>query len=122
MEKVISKYYDGFEGEPEIRFIQGIDNEEKQVLSIWEGYFDKIMNVIIPEQTGWTGLAYFYHLHEGWYEESPWQIQSIDNVCKQLKGIDINALDRDTQNVLNDILEFLESAQLQKHNVWIAYE
>ncbi len=33
----------GFEGEPEIRFIQGIDNEEKYVLSIWEGYFDRIM-------------------------------------------------------------------------------
>lgn len=122
MERMISNYYDGFEGEPEIRFIRCNGNEEKHILSMWEGYFDRIMNVIIPEKTGWTGLAYFYHLHEGWYEESPWQIQNIVNVCNQLKGIDINTLDRDTQNVLNDILEFLEGAQLQNHNVWISYE
>ncbi len=122
MDRVISKYYDGFEGEPEIRFIRGIDNEEKHILSIWEGYFDRIMNVIIPEQTGWTGIAYFYHLHEGWYEESPWQIPNIETVSNQLKKIDINILDNDTQNVLNDILEFLKGAQLQNDTVWIAYE
>lgn len=61
---------------------------------------------ILPEQTGWTGLACYYHLHEGWYEESPWQIPDVGIVYNQLKK-DINVLDKDTQTVLNDIYEFL---------------
>ncbi len=80
------------------------------------------MNVIIPEQTEWTGLAYFYHLHEGWYEENPWQIPNIDVVVNQLKKINFNVLDKDTQNVLNDILEFLMGTQSMNSTVWITYE
>lgn len=74
MDRVISKYYEGFEGEPEIRLIRGEENEEKYILSIWVGYFNSIMDAVVPVETGWTSLAYFYHLQEGWYKESPWQI------------------------------------------------
>ena len=61
MELVNKKYYDGFEGEPEIQFIYKKGNDT-EILTIWEGYFDQIMRLMLPNEQGWTGLAYCYNM------------------------------------------------------------
>ncbi len=121
MEKIINKYYKGFEGEPEIQFIC-YDDVQKLILRMWVGYFDNIMNAIKPESLGWTGLAYFYHMHEGWYDNSPWEIPDIQATIEQFKNINSDLFDNDTKCVFNDIFDLLLNAYLANQTVWIAYE
>ncbi|WP_207655827.1 hypothetical protein [Vallitalea okinawensis] len=121
MEEIKHNYYKGFEDEPEIQFTCSYSKDRSKVLKIWNGYFDNIMNAIQPEVSGWTSIAYYYHLHEGWYKESPWRIQDIDSAVMQFKKVDIGVLDRITQKVLNDILELLIEAQANNETVLISY-
>ncbi len=121
MDKIISKHYDGFEGEPEIQFVRIAKNGERFILRIWIGFFDSIMDMIEPQKSGWTGLAYYYHMYEGWYDESPWQIADVQAVIDELKEINSSVLDNQTQNVLKDIFELLQSVTANE-TVWINYD
>lgn len=85
--EIIKKYYNGFEGEPEIQFIcrEGINCE---ILVIWEGFFDQIMRLINPNASDWASLAYYYNMYLGWYEDSPWVIEDLQMALKQFESID----------------------------------
>jgi len=50
------------------KYRRGNDNE---IIIMWEGYFDQVMRLMLPDEQGWTGLAYYYNMYTGWYEESP---------------------------------------------------
>lgn len=113
------KYYEGFEGEPEIRFICANENSDK-VLIIWEGYFDQIMCLIKPNDNGWTDLAYFYNMYLGWYEESPWEIKDLKGALKQFELIDVHKLCDDAQEILVLICDMLRKAILNNFKVFIA--
>jgi hypothetical protein len=103
----IIDYYKGFEGNPEIDFF--VQQEEKPCLiKLWEGYFDKIMQQIEPTDTGWTSLAYFYQIQEGWYDESPWKIPNNEEAYKQFKSIDPKFLDDQEKLILSHIIYFFE--------------
>lgn len=121
MEIIDDKYYKGFEGEPEIQFIKLLKEDERQILSIWSGYFDEIMEKIEPTTNGWDGLAYYYQLQEGWYEESPWTIDNIDYAIRQFNEINEGSLHETTRKVLVQIKDILQSASNAKHQVQIAY-
>lgn len=121
MDTVIGNYYKGFEGEPEIQFICNLKDNKKLILSLWEGYFDRIMNAVAPQKDGWTALAYYYHLHEGWYENSPWEMSDINATINQLNQINTDILDKETKKILIHICEFLANAQRTNNTVWIMY-
>lgn len=122
MDTINNKHYEGFQGEPEIQFIR-IDNKGKKiVLRIWIGFFDSILSLIEPTDAGWKGLAYYYHMHEGWYEESPWQITDIAATINELQKINKNSLDIQTQNAFNDLIELLTNALSENNAVWINYD
>lgn len=99
MESVNKKYYNGFEGEPEIPFIcrKGNDTE---ILTIWEGYFDQIMRLMVPDEQGWTGLAYCYNTYTGWYEEGSWVIDDLQMALKQFGSIDNTKLCGESVEIL----------------------
>jgi hypothetical protein len=79
----VEDFYRGFEGEPEIRFVaKGAVGPDREV-RIWVGYFSTIMDRIVPEGDGWTGLALPYHLCEGWYEDDGWRVPDLDGVISQ---------------------------------------
>lgn len=84
---MVLDFYSGYEGEGEIRFIQLLENGNTNTIRIWDGYFDDIMEKIEPEVSGWTSLAYCYHLATGWYDESPWQIPNITDALKQMEQV-----------------------------------
>ncbi|MBF2703818.1 dihydroorotate dehydrogenase (quinone) [Listeria welshimeri] len=104
---MIDDYYKGFEGYPEIDFYTYI-NEEKTGIEMWEGYFDKIMNELSPVDGKWVSLAYFYHLDEGWYDESPWVIPDNKKALEQFETIEIKVLDNVTQEIILKLIKLLK--------------
>lgn len=102
-------YYKGFEGEPEIQFICK-KTECDEVLVIWEGYFDEIMKRIAPQKDGWTGLAYYYNMCLGWYEESPWVVDDLHMSLEQFCKIEKYDLSKEAKEVLGEICGMLKEA------------
>jgi len=122
MKDIIDKFYNGYEGEPEIQIIKRCNQEEVVLLRIWTGFFDNIMSAVEPEETGWTSLAYYYNLDIGWYEESPWLLKDIKAAINQLKSIDVDELSRDEVEVLVEIIKAFEDAIVAGDDILIAYE
>ncbi len=106
-------HYSGFEGEPEIQFMSISKNNEKIILHIWGGYFNSIMDSIEASKEGWKGLAYFYHLHEGWYEEDLWQIKDIDAAIKEFKEINRANFQPQEHKILENILDLLTTSKIE---------
>lgn len=123
MSEVDERYYDGFEGEPEMMFTLLKNNGEKREFGIWDGYFVSIIEKVQPRINGWTGLAYYYHLDIGWFEESPWLVKNILESYEQLKEIDINSLEEDEdKEVLEKIMVMFKEAIENDEKVYISYE
>lgn len=114
-------YYSGFEGEPEIQFIlnRGSGN---YVLSIWEGYFDRIMSLLKPDDTGWTGIAYYYHMYTGWYDEDMWIVEDIIDSYNKFKSIPKEHLCKNSKAVLEEICKLFSEAVLNNYSVIIHRE
>ena len=119
MDKFISKYYDGYEGEPNIQFIKESIDGERTVLSLWSGYFDDIMHQFEPAASGWVGLAYYYHLAIGW-EEEIWEIPDPCMALTEFKSVNSDKLRFDeSSNVLSAICDLIASAIEGKCKMWI---
>lgn len=121
MELINKKYYDGFEGEPEIQFINKRGNDS-EILVMWEGYFDQIMRLMSPDESGWTGLAYCYNMYLGWYEESPWAIEDLQMALKQFESIDSQELCSEAKEILVLICDMLGESISNSFKVFIARE
>ena len=121
MEHINKKYYDGFEGEPEIQIIYRKGNDS-QILVMWEGYFDQIMRLISPDRSGWTGLAYYYNMYLGWYEESPWVIEDLQMALKQFESINSRKLCCEAKEILVSICDIINEAISNSYEVFIARE
>lgn len=120
---VNEKYYDGFEGEPEITFCLIKDDIIIEKVGIWDGYFNEIMKLVRPEKEGWTGLAYFYQLYTGWYEDDNWSIPNISEAYKQLANINSNELvNREEKEVLILVINLLKRAVDNNGKVYIIYD
>lgn len=123
MNEIDERYYDGFEGEPEMKFVLLKKDGEKKGLGIWDGYFDSIIEKIEPGEKGWSGLAYYYHLNIGWFEESPWLVVDMQESFKQLSNIDIECFEMDEEKEIIDMLiklfrEAIENAE----DIYIYYD
>jgi hypothetical protein len=83
----IIDFYSGFEPEPEIRIRVMNDNHPcKLQIVIWEGYFDSIIRLIEPNESGrWEGVTLEYHLHTGWYDEEIWELEDQELFLRQIK-------------------------------------
>ncbi|MBC1375983.1 dihydroorotate dehydrogenase (quinone) [Listeria sp. FSL L7-1699] len=75
---------------------------------MWEGYFDKIMNELSPVDDRWVSLVYYYHLDEGWYDESPWVIPDNKKILEQFETIDIKVLDNVIQEIMMKLIKLLK--------------
>ena len=103
METVNSKYYDGFEGEPEVHFICKAQGKVDRLI-VWERYFGEIMRVVKPVEGYWTSLAYYYHLDIGWCEgDGPWKVENPEEALDQFRTVDKTLLELETMEVLDEI-------------------
>ena len=121
MKRIDDRYYNGFEGEPEIHFICRKGND-CDIFVMWEGYFDQIMRTIRPNENGWTGLAYCYHMYSGWYEESPWAIENLQMALKQFEAVDSRTLCVEASEILKILCDMFKEAIAHGFEVLIAYE
>ena len=121
MKKIIElDYYSRFEGYLEIQFILEFSSQKK-VIKIWDGYFNSIMECIKPSLAGWTGLAYYYHLDIGWYDESPWEIPDLELALEQFRTIYLPEQKEEEQVILASIIQLLEEACILNEKVYIDY-
>ncbi|AIS61075.1 Uncharacterised protein [Listeria ivanovii subsp. londoniensis] len=112
-------YYKGFEGYPEIDFYVYI-NGEKMGIEMWDGYFDKIMNELSPINGKWTSLAYYYHLDEGWYDESPWEIPNNKEALELLETVETSQLDVISHEILLKLINLLK--ENINNTIYIEYD
>lgn len=100
------RYYDGFEGDEEICIRLLINEVEVESIGIWGGYFSSIIKLISPQNEGWTGFAYYFHLNIGWYDEENWEVPNIPLFYKQLCEIDESML---SYNEDKEVLHILQA-------------
>lgn len=123
MDGTVLDFYSGYEGEGEIQFIQILGNEKTYTIRIWDGYFDDIMEKIEPEVGGWTNLAYYYNLAEGWYDESPWKIPNISDALRQIEQVGNSQFHFEkTKEVFEQVCMLLKNAIKNNNIVYIARE
>ncbi len=123
MKKTDERYYKGFEGDPEIIFELEKQNREEYEFGIWEGFFRRIIKKAQPKEGYWTGLAYYYHLDKGWYEESPWQVENLKEAYEQLAEIDKDSLEYpEEKEILEIILGMFREAIEKGYKMYISYE
>ncbi|MFL0251970.1 hypothetical protein ACJDT4_16240 [Clostridium neuense] len=121
--EIDERYYDGFEGEPEMIFTLVKINGEKEEFGIWDGYFIRFIEKVEPKENGWTGLAYYYHLDIGWFEESPWLVENLMESYEQLKEIDIESFEYyEEKEVLRKIICLFKHAIDNGEKIYISYE
>lgn len=118
-----NKFYDGFEGEPQITFCLLENDITTEKVGIWDGYFNEIMKMIKPKKEGWTGLAYYYHLYTGWYEEEEWFVPNVLEVYEQLMSINSDELKYEEEREINKlIINLFKKAIDNKGRVYIIYD
>ncbi|KZE66968.1 hypothetical protein AV545_23665 [Paenibacillus jamilae] len=131
-DKINDTYYAGFEGEPEIRVIY-TNSDESYALKIWNGYFETLLGCLIQIEPVQSNILSEYDAHEGWYEESPWEVKNIRETLHLFDSFDIKNLTEEEAKSLTNILPVLPGLKdniiilLQKAinrngNVFIEYD
>lgn len=115
-------HYTGFEAEPEVQFITQDVHGNRLVVRMWVGYFDSIMNCIPPKGGQWQGIAYYYQMNTGWYDESPWLIPDACEARSQIEYSRSQLKDQQLVVICNDVLDLLNFALEYNQIVQIAYE
>ncbi|MBD7912079.1 hypothetical protein [Clostridium cibarium] len=123
------KYYIGFEGEPEITIYYKEKDLSQSGLKIWIGYFEYILGASTSNDYENGGLIYSYINQDGWYDESPWQIDNLTQAIVELKKFNNDNVESEEETILKklpdiqkDIIAFLEEAQYIDKVVFIDYE
>lgn len=131
-ETVNDFYYLGFEGEPDIIFVFE-NSDERQILKMWSGYFDTMLDLMCQYESFDNGILHEYYVHEGWYEESPWELTNLDSVIQLFKSFDLQRVNENAvevspsivptlPKVAFDIAQFLENVKSNESKVYIVYE
>ena len=108
-------FYRGFEGEPEIAF-EYSENNELQSFSMWIGYFDVILKSMMEYESQDKLFIKTYNMHEGWYDESPWEVNDIDEVICLFRDFNVdkipNIIREQYSNLINEIPELLKALNI----------
>lgn len=125
-------FYRGFEGEPEISFAFSTNNESYS-FNMWIGYFDVILRSMLDYESHEKIFLRTYSMYEGWYDNSPWEINDINEVVCLFKNFDINKIPVQVKQqsgslidqipaLLKALNEFLEAARNSNEKVYILYD
>ena len=119
--RIVVDHYTGFEGHPEYQFV-AVSQIETRVFRMWSGWFDEIMQKVMPNEHGWTALALVYHLNEGWFETSPWQLKAVRPAMTQLQASLDNLPPGQTQDICRQLIEFLSFEHTRGAVIFIDYD
>ena len=99
----------GYGEEPSYIFYLKKNGIVQKGIDIWEGYIDTIINLIPTEGGKFTGLTYYYNVGE--FNDDYWHIDDMDLIFRQLKSVDIFALQdkgKDYIAAYTALLKFME--------------
>ncbi|MBY0599223.1 hypothetical protein [Bacillus bingmayongensis] len=122
------KYYIGFEGEVEINLVREVQEGNKSIFKIWNGYFETILDNLLDNDVPKEGIVKEYFHQEGWYDESPWHVEDISLTIKQFRMFDNNKVRNSSSlkevlpELVTDIIDFLEQAKAKEEDVYIEYD
>lgn len=120
MRVIIRDYFKGREGNGEIAFVRRHGADEL-VFTMYDGYFDNIMDAVSPEENGWTSLALFYHTDTGWNESSDWKVSDMNSAIDQLKSVEPQYLSKLECTILRDLIDFMSETYKSGDNLFIEY-
>jgi len=112
IELLNTKFYDGFEGEPELALSDG---ENKLIM--WNGYFETLLKALLDNNLEKEGIIKEYFYQEGWYDDSPWVIEDVQLAINQMKSFDVSKLvvsdgfKKELVELVQEIIQFLENAK-----------
>ncbi len=118
--RVVHDHYIGFEGYPELQFV-AVDTNEANVFRMWMGWFNEIMNHVLPKDNAWTSLALLYHLDQGWFDRSPWQLVEVSEAIKQLQEAHAYLQQGESKDICAALIAFLLLAHRQGATIFIDY-
>lgn len=129
MEKNV-KYYEGYEGEPEIVLAIGNDKEYRVMMSIWNGYFETLLDCMFDIAKKIEGILVYYSNHEGWYDENPWIVENTTLLVQQLINVQTylravnnpSDMQKDILLLTSDLIKVLEDAQAKNERVYFLYD
>lgn len=122
------KYIDGYEGEGRV-LVYCLDNDQNQNgMMIWEGYFEFLLAACYYKTFPKGGLLEAYYYHNGFYENSPWQIENIGSAATELENFDIRKIDTISpeiafvvQELKKDLISFFKKMICEGKEVYIEY-
>lgn len=112
-------HYTGFEGYAAISFKAA---DGSYLATLWEGYFDFIIDRVVPnQQGGWESLALFYHTHTGWYSNASFELLEVAEACAQLFACSSESWNAGTVTAHHDLLTVFSHAASQGLSIIIEY-
>lgn len=119
------KYYEGFEGEPEVK----IYTKENTGFRCWIGYLENLFSGCYNAQIAKDGLLHCYQTCEGFYEEETWRLPNISMAIEELKLFDEKRADITSYDILQqtkflkeDLLAFLDTARVKNFQIYVEYD
>ncbi|MFT8352306.1 hypothetical protein [Clostridium saccharoperbutylacetonicum] len=115
-----TKYYDGYEGEPGIILYLQSKSQEIYELSMWDGYFEPMMQAIMVEEINKRGILYEDGIVLEWNTCIGWcdihsrksKIHNIDQMIEELSLFDSgNLAETDYKNINDDWVKEIEEMQ-----------
>ncbi len=105
------KFYEGYEGEPEVEF--STSDENMEILHIWDGFFDDIFREPSLNGKGWCGFTRDYHQCEGAFDDDgETVITDLQEYIEDLKNYKNRKFDyKETKDVYEHICAWLDEAQ-----------
>ncbi|GAA0077317.1 hypothetical protein UT300005_16950 [Clostridium sp. CTA-5] len=97
------KYYAGFEGEPEILIYFKGKDKEKEGFSIWIGYFEFLLGASISEKIKTGGILESYINCDGWYDESQWIIEDLQQAIFELEQFKIEKIESKDNSIIETV-------------------
>lgn len=124
---VNNKYYNGFEGEPEVLIY--FNGKDKEGFRIWIGYFEYLLGASISEEVKTGGILESYINQDGWYDESEWRIEDLQQAIFELEQFNIEKIESKEDSVIEilsnlqkDLLKLLKNALINSSLLFMDYE
>ena len=114
-------YAEGFEGYPVYQFM-AVYSSMVKIFRMWEGWFDGIIQEVLPQCNGWTSLALVYHTDKGWFENSPWPIREPKAAIEQLKSTYSRLPSSEHVSICAQLIDFLIQSLEEGAELYIGYD
>ena len=124
------QYYEGYEGEGEIR-IWYDEKQDENGMVIWIGFWETILEGCYTPDYQKNGIVECYFNHDGFYDDK-WEMKYPYIVLEELKRFDEKVLDtrnarneeiiQKTKEIAEDLIGFINIAIKYKLKVYIEYD